>query len=78
MQVSKIAFLGKGADAEEARAAGADIVGGLGLDEEIANSKKTVDDHHDKTLCIWWMCFISSNVHESISYFSPNVFDGKN
>ncbi|OWM78720.1 uncharacterized protein LOC116195709 [Punica granatum] len=38
MKVSKIAFLGEGTDAEEARAAGADIVGGIELVEEIANS----------------------------------------
>lgn len=38
MKVSKIAFLGEGADADEARAAGADIVGGLELVEKIANS----------------------------------------
>ncbi|KAI6673130.1 hypothetical protein NL676_001036 [Syzygium grande] len=38
MKVSKIAFLGEGADADEARAAGADIVGGPELVEKIANS----------------------------------------
>lgn len=42
LQVSKIAFLGEGTDAEEARAAGVDIVGGLELVEEIANSKRRV------------------------------------
>ncbi|KAK4768318.1 hypothetical protein SAY87_003459 [Trapa incisa] len=40
MKVSKIAFLGEGTDAEEASAAGADIVGGLELVEQIANSGK--------------------------------------
>ncbi|XP_048138055.1 50S ribosomal protein L1 isoform X3 [Rhodamnia argentea] len=38
MKVSKVAFLGEGADADEARAAGADIVGGPELVEKIANS----------------------------------------
>lgn len=36
----KVAFFAEGADAEEARAAGADIVGGIELIEEIATSRK--------------------------------------
>lgn len=43
MKVSKIAFLGEGADADEARAAGADIVGGPELVEKIANSAGKFD-----------------------------------
>ncbi|XP_016901449.2 uncharacterized protein LOC103494649 isoform X1 [Cucumis melo] len=36
----KVAFFAEGADAEEARAAGADIVGGVELIEQIASSRK--------------------------------------
>lgn len=36
-QTVKVAFFAEGADAEEARAAGADIVGGIELIEEIAS-----------------------------------------
>lgn len=35
--MAKIAFLGEGRDADEAREAGADIVGGLELVEKIAS-----------------------------------------
>ena len=38
-QVVRVAFFAEGADAEEARAAGADIVGGIELVEEIASNK---------------------------------------
>lgn len=38
MQVVRVAFFAEGPDAEEARAAGADIVGGVELIEEIASN----------------------------------------
>lgn len=37
-QAVRVAFFAEGADAEEARAAGADVVGGLELIEEIASN----------------------------------------
>lgn len=40
-QVVRVAFFAEGADADEARAAGADIVGGVDLVEEIASNKPT-------------------------------------
>ncbi|XP_062007790.1 uncharacterized protein LOC133724898 [Rosa rugosa] len=39
-KVVRVAFFAEGADADEARAAGADIVGGVDLVEEIASSRK--------------------------------------
>jgi ribosomal protein L1 len=39
-KVVRVAFFAEGADADEARAAGADIVGGVELIEEIASSNK--------------------------------------
>ncbi|PQQ17181.1 50S ribosomal protein L1 chloroplastic [Prunus yedoensis var. nudiflora] len=42
-KVVKVAFFAEGADAEEAKAAGADIVGGVELVEEIASTKLNVD-----------------------------------
>lgn len=48
-QAVRVAFFAEGADAEEARAAGADIVGGLELIEEIASNvalfRLFYDDH---------------------------------
>lgn len=48
-QAVRVAFFAEGADAEEARAAGADIVGGLELIEEIASNvalfRLLYDDH---------------------------------
>jgi ribosomal protein L1 len=38
-QVVRVAFFAEGADADEARAAGADIVGGVELIEEIASNE---------------------------------------
>lgn len=38
-QAVRVAFFAEGADADEARAAGADIVGGLELIEEIAGNE---------------------------------------
>lgn len=48
-QAVRVAFFAEGADAEEARAAGADVVGGLELIEEIASNvalfRLLYDDH---------------------------------
>lgn len=38
-QAVRVAFFAEGADADEARASGADIVGGLELIEEIASNE---------------------------------------
>ena len=41
-QVVRVAFFAEGADADEAKAAGADIVGGVELVEEIASNEPTL------------------------------------
>lgn len=44
-QTVRVAYFAEGADADEARAAGADIVGGLELIEEIASNEHIYSIH---------------------------------